>query len=650
MCGICGIINTNSLVETSQLLSMTRVLRHRGPDDEGFMLGHTDNNIVKSFHHDETIESIKRRTPRLENNFNANLGFGFRRLSILDLSENGHQPMHFEEVGLWIVYNGEIYNYIEIREELRAKGYAFKSNTDTEVILKSYHEWGEDCVHKFNGMWAFAIWDSKNKKLFCSRDRFGIKPFYYNYIPGAHFVFASEIKSILLVIQSEPDKQILFDSFAHGYSDHNERTFFKDVKQLRGGHNLVLQNGYVSVYRYYKLRMNPCTDSFETAREKLRELLFDSVRIRLRSDVPLGYALSGGIDSSSIVGIASQINSGSNNTFSMIYPGDSVDESFFIKKVIEKTGVNHHFVSPTPEDFLKDLDNFIWHQEEPFIGTSYFGEFKLRELIRKKNVTVSLEGQGADEIIMGYTSLLLPYFFDLLSNFKLTTLIREHGNFHQYIGSLKQIIKAYIIRGQKSSPEHLYNKYHHLNRTYFEGIPNHSDQFDRFNSGSHLNDTLYEMLIYTSIPQQLVRADKNAMAFSVECRFPFLDYRLVEHSINLSYHYKTKNGLTKYILREAMKDILPREVYNRKDKIGFAIPGNSFNNIKTKKYFHDFLNNIKNEDFLFLNKKAFMDEYFSNSQEILFDWKFWKTLSVILWMDRFNKNIHSNTTVRLLVK
>ena len=157
-------------------------------------------------------------------------------------------------------------------------------------------------------------------------------------------------------------------------------------------------------------------------REKLRELLFDAVRIRLRSDVPLGYALSGGIDSSSIVGIASKINSGSNNTFSMIYPGDNVDESFFIKKVIEKTGVNHHFVSPTPEDFLKDLDNFIWHQEEPFIGTSYFGEFKLRELIRKNNVTVSLEGQGADEIITGYTSLLYPYFFDLISNFSITKI------------------------------------------------------------------------------------------------------------------------------------------------------------------------------------------------------------------------------------
>lgn len=639
MCGICGVITYTEAVESDKLLSMTRVLRHRGPDDEGFILGDINKNIFKSFHHDETIDSIKSRTPRLENDFNADLGFGFRRLSILDLSENGHQPMHFEESGLWIVYNGEIYNYIEIREELRAKGYAFKSNTDTEVILKAYHEWGEDCVYKFNGMWAFAIWDSKSKKLFCSRDRFGIKPFYYNHKSGVHFVFASEIKSILQVIKSGPDEQILYDSFSYGYSDHNERTFFEDVKQLRGGHNLILQDGNVSINRYYKIKRHHCTDSFETARERIRELLFDAVRIRLRSDVPLGYALSGGIDSSSIVGIASKINSGSNNTFSMIYSGDNVDESFFIKKVIAKTGVNHHFVSPTPEDFLEDLDNFIWHQEEPFIGTSYFGEFKLRELIRKNNVTVSLEGQGADEIITGYTSLLLPYFFDLLSKLKLARLVNEHKYFSHYVGSLKQVIKAYLVRGKKSSSEYLFKKYPYLNRSYFEGIQNHSNEFERFDSGSHLNDALYDMLIYTSIPQQLVRADKNAMAFSVECRFPFLDYRLVEYAINLSYDYKTKNGLTKYILREAMKDLLPAEVYNRKDKIGFAIPNNSFDSGKVREYFYEITRNIRDENIPFLNKTTFLEEYFSKSNNNILDWKFWKTASVLLWFERFN-NIH----------
>lgn len=637
MCGICGIINSNSPIETEQLLSMTRVLRHRGPDDEGFVLGVTEQNIIKTFHHDETIESIKSKSPRLENEFDANFGFGFRRLSILDLSENGHQPMQFEEAGLWIVYNGEIYNYIEIRKELRAKGYAFKSNTDTEVILKSYHEWGEDCVRKFNGMWAFAIWDSKNKKLFCSRDRFGIKPFYYNHKPGVHFVFASEIKSILQVIKSEPDRQILYDSFAYGYSDHNEQTFFSDVKQLRGGHNLILQSGKLSIYRFYKIERQPCTDSFETAKEKLRGLLFDSVRIRLRSDVPLGYALSGGIDSSSIVGIASKINSGSNNTFSMIYPGDNVDESYFINKVIENTGVNHHFISPTSEDFLKDLDNFIWHQEEPFFGTSYFGEFKLRELIRKNNVTVSLEGQGADEIITGYTSLLYPYFFDLISNLRVQKFTNEYKHFKNYLNNPAGIIKAYLLRKRKTDEINLLKKYPYLNKDFTSTINNSLNEFESFNSGSHLNDTLYEMLLYTSIPQQLVRADKSSMAFSVECRFPFLDYRVVEYAINLSYDYKTRNGFTKHILREAMKDLLPVEVYNRKDKIGFAIPNNSFDSIKLKAYFYELLNNVKDENIGFLNKQIFMGEYFSNSNIKTLDWKFWKVASVILWYDKFVK-------------
>jgi len=635
MCGICGIINFNIPIETDQLLSMTRVLRHRGPDDEGFILGNIKNNQFKAFHHDETIKSIKACTSRLANDINANLGFGFRRLSILDLSENGHQPMQFEEAGLWIVYNGEIYNYIEIREELRAKGYAFKSNTDTEVILKSYHEWGVDCVHKFNGMWAFAIWDSSNNKLFCSRDRFGIKPFYFCFNSHQQFLFASEIKAILQLIKSKPDKQILYNSFAHGYSDHNERTFFEDIKQLRGGHNLVYQDGSLNVYRYYNLKSQPVNDSFETAKEKLKELLFDSVRIRLRSDVPLGYALSGGIDSSSIVGIASKINSGSNNTFSMIYPRNAVDESFYIKKVIEKTGVNHHFVSPTPEDLLNDLNSFVWHQEEPFFGTSYFGEFKLRELIRKNNVTVSLEGQGADEIITGYTSLLYPYFYDLLSKLKFSRFFSEHKHFKDDLGSSAGIVKAYLLHMKKANESNIQKKYPYLIGDFFNNTSRSRIIFESFNSGSYLNNTLFEMLLYTSIPQQLVRADKSSMAFSVECRFPFLDYRVVEYAINLSYDYKTKNGLTKFALREAMIDLLPAEVYNRKDKIGFAIPYNSFNTNKVKDYFRELISNAKDENFNFLDKKIFMRTYFSNTNEQNLDWKFWKVASVILWYNKF---------------
>lgn len=637
MCGICGIINSNSPIETEQLLSMTRVLRHRGPDDEGFVLGNIEKNNFTAFHHDETIKSIKACTSRLANDINANLGFGFRRLSILDLSENGHQPMQFGDAGLWIVYNGEIYNYIEIREELRAKGYTFKSNTDTEVILKSYHEWGEECVHRFNGMWAFAIWDSNKKKLFCSRDRFGIKPFYYYFNSHQQFLFASEIKAILQLIKSKPDKQILYDSFAYGYSDHNERTFFEDIKQLRGGHNLIYQNGSLNVYRYYNLKSRPVNDPFEKAKEKLKELLFDSVRIRLRSDVPLGYALSGGIDSSSIVSIASKINSGSNNTFSMIYPGHSIDESFFINKVIDKTGVDHHFVSPTSEDLLKDLDSFIWHQEEPFFGTSYFGEFKLRELIRKNNVTVSLEGQGADEIITGYSSLLYPYFYDLLSKLKLSRFLNEHKHFKDYLGSPAGIIKAYLVHLRKANEINIQKKYPYLSSDFFNDISRNQPEFESFNSGSYLNDTLYEMLLYTSIPQQLVRADKSSMAFSVECRFPFLDYRVVEHAINLSYDYKTKNGLTKFILREAMKDLLPAEVYNRKDKIGFAIPNNSFNTDKLKEYFRELISNTNDENFNFQDKKIFMGTYFSNMNEQNLDWKFWKVASVLLWYNRFIK-------------
>jgi len=635
MCGICGIINFNNSIDISKLLLMTRILRHRGPDDEGFILGNFKNNLVKSFHHDETIDSLKRKLPRLENNLNANFGFGFRRLAILDLSENGHQPMGFEEAGLWIVFNGEIYNYIELREQLIKYGYKFCSNTDTEVILKAYHKWGEDCIHKFNGMWAFVIYDAKKNLFFCSRDRFGIKPFYYFYDSDHQFIFSSEIKSILQFIDFKPDLNTLSDYFLFGFSDHNERTFVNKVNQLRPGHNLIIKNGNLKIYQYYKIPQLNITDNFDKAKETIKELLYDAVRLRLRSDVPVGYALSGGVDSSSIVGIAAKINNGSNNTFSMIYPEDIIDESYFIKKVIEKTGVNHYFVTPAVEDFIKDLDDFIWHQEEPFLGLSYFGEFKLRELIRKNNVIVSLEGQGADEIITGYTSLLYPYFFDLLSNFQFYKFLKEYKLFKNYVNHWLRIINSYIKRSKKQNISYLSKKYPYLNIEYFPKVENHYGFQNEFNWDSYLNDKLYEMLVYTSIPQQLIRADKNAMAFSVECRFPFLDYRLVEYAINLPYDYKIKNGTTKYILREAMKDLLPSEVYKRKDKIGFAIPNNEFNTSIIKKHILGLLNEVEFDELPLLNKKKFMNEYFSKGTDKNLDWKFWSVTSIYLWFKRF---------------
>lgn len=662
MCGISGIIKENSAVDVNQLLSMTKVLQHRGPDDEGYLLINSRKNIISSYHHNDTIDAIKNRTPRLENNINADLGFGFRRLSILDLTEHGHQPMQFKDAGLWIIFNGEIYNFIELRDELKQSGYTFESNTDTEVILKSYHKWGENCVHKFNGMWAFAIWDSENKKLFCSRDRFGVKPFYYHHTVNIQFLFASEIKSILQVIKSNPDREALYIAFSSGYSDHNNKTFFEDIKQLRGGHNLTFQNGKLNIYRYYSLKSQPVNTSFAGAKEKLKELLFDSVRIRLRSDVPVGYALSGGIDSSSIVGIASKINTGSNNTFSMIYPGNSVDESFFIKKVIDKTGVNHHFVTPSSDDLINDLNKFIWHQEEPFFGTSYFGEFKLRELIRKNGVIVSLEGQGADEIITGYTSLVYPYFYDLISGFKIQKFINEFNRFKHLENNLVRILRAYYTRNKKKTNSFLSTKYPFLNMNYFPehiGLCNQRNTykqtfpekpvsdvcmfpycdlcsyFNEFDSGSHLNNTLYEMLIYTSIPQQLVRADKSSMAFSVECRFPFLDYRVVEYALNLPYEFKINNGITKFILRESMKELLPAEVYKRKDKIGFAIPDEKFSESDYKKGFIQIVMDSASHEFDFIKKDQFYSTYHRN--DVKPDWKFWKTVSVQLW---YNNLIH----------
>lgn len=634
MCGICGIYNFNESIEEKDLVKMTNLMRHRGPDDEGYLLINTRNDKNESFHYKDTIPEIRNKTRNIEdieeNKFN--LGFGFRRLSIIDLTEKGHQPMSFDEAGLHIVYNGEIYNYIEIREELKGYGYAFKSNTDTEVILKSYHKWGEDCLHKFNGMWAFAISDSREKKLFCSRDRFGVKPFYY-YCDEKIFIFASEIKSILIIAKAKPDIQTTYEYFANGYTDHSEHTFFEGIKQLRGGQNLILTSKDIQIKKYYEPIINETTDTFKEAKSKYKELIYDAVKLRLRSDVPLGYALSGGMDSSSITTIATLLNNGVNNTFSMVYPNMQYDETGFIKEVVNATRVNEHYITPTIDDLIKQLDKFIWHQEEPFAGLSYFGEFKLRELIKSSNTTVSLEGQGADETISGYTSLIYHYYFDLIRELKFIKLKNEINKFLVTTKSRTSIFKRFISNNitpkRKTS---ITEKYPYLALDYL----NHSKNNYKIGEKkfkSYLNTELYKMLFYTSIPQQLTRADKSAMAFSVECRFPFLDYRLVEYSMSLPYYFKINNGVTKLILRESLQEILPDKIYKRKDKIGFALPENRFITKVQERYFHKIIGDI-------LLKIDFVDKdkYNKHYKEEGINWKFWKTASYLLWYDKFINN------------
>ncbi|MBI4712412.1 MAG: asparagine synthase (glutamine-hydrolyzing) [Planctomycetes bacterium] len=416
MCGICGIYS-NEPVDKDVVKRMNDALAHRGPDDEGIYL-----NQQSPF-----------------------VGLANRRLSIIDLSPAGHQPMSNENQTIWITYNGEIYNYIELRSELQKLGHRFRSDTDTEVIIHAYEEWGEDCLRHFNGMWAFAIWNSKRRRLFCARDHFGIKPFYY-FWDGKTFVFASEIKSILThpAVPRKPDETIIYDYLTTGLIDHSEETFFHQIKQLRPAHYLTINpDRCLEVNKWWDIavnhRFNDNSLNGKDITDRFKNLLEDSVRLRLRSDVPVGTCLSGGLDSSSIVCLANNLIRDNKiikpeligrhqKTFSACYDDPRVDERRFIKEVLNQTGAESHLTFPNGQGLWTDLERLIWHQDEPFGSTSIYAQWSVMKLTANNGVKVLLDGQGGDELMAGYGSYQGTFIAQLINAFRITQAYREIKN------------------------------------------------------------------------------------------------------------------------------------------------------------------------------------------------------------------------------
>ena len=376
MCGIVGFISRTGRyrIDTPTMVRMRDSMIHRGPDDAGLQI------------FDESCVAL-----------------GHRRLSILDLSAAGHQPMSYHE-RYWITYNGEVYNYQEIRKELESKGYTFRSETDTEVILAAYVEWGAGCLSRFNGMWAFAIWDAQEKILFCSRDRFGIKPFYY-YDDGERFIFASEIRAILASgdVAIEHDRGAIAEYLKTGIVDGIEQTFFHDIKRLKPGRYLKINRTSTQQHVYWQLSSIIPKDTFtEQDIEQFRDLFHDSVRLRMISDVPLGTCLSGGLDSSSIFSVATRLSGRPLNTFSAFFDeGSEYDEREFFECVADKYNAHQHIVNPKGDSLFDLLPKIFWHLEEPSKALGVFPQWHVMELANKE-VTVLLDGQGGDEVLGGY--------------------------------------------------------------------------------------------------------------------------------------------------------------------------------------------------------------------------------------------------------
>jgi asparagine synthase (glutamine-hydrolysing) len=546
MCGINGF----TWKDADLIEKMNLVLQHRGPDDQSTYI---DDKV----------------------------SLGHCRLAIIDLSPAGRQPKCNEDASIWIVFNGEIYNFQEIRSLLEMAGHRISSNSDTEVIIHADEEWGTDCVERFNGMWAFAIYDKKKGTIFLSRDRFGVKPLYFCQDEKG-LIFSSEIKGILQhSISRIPNDKVVYDFLILGFVDHSPDTFFQDINRLMPGESMIydLSRGVTNKFRWYDLA-NRLLDAGkiteEVAAKRIRDLFEDSVRYRLISDVPVGSCLSGGIDSSAIVHAMRNLkDDGEIKTFSMVFPGKKQDESTFIDEVVAATKVEAHKVSPSTEDLLGDLYDLIRTQEEPFGSLSIYGQYKVMHLANRSGMKVLLDGQGSDEIFAGYFIYYKYYLFESLLHLRIGEAIETAKRMKSKLQDMVLFPAMTILSKLGLSQGILRNlwlsRMKHLKG--FEGLQLANPLTDR---GFDLNRALYSDLTRYSVPQLLRYEDKNSMRWSIESRVPFLDYRLVELAMSLPSSYKIKKGTTKYILRKAMKGLVSDRILERKDKIGFATPDESW--------------------------------------------------------------------------
>lgn len=550
MCGISVLIdNNNQPVSTELIRQMNDKVAHRGPDDEGYYYG-------------------------------ENFAFGHRRLSIVDTSNAGHQPM--QKGTDCIVFNGMIYNYIELRKELIGAGYSFTSQTDTEVILAAYQHWNTDAFKRFNGMWAIGIYDAPAQKIIFSRDHFGIKPLYYT-THNNYFAAASEIKQFTVLPGFNPvlNSSVTVNFLAKGWLNYSDETFFNGVSALTPGHYLEysLPDKSHSLHEWYNLKKNVTTvpHDFEKATTTVSNLFRQSVQMRMRADVKVGSCLSGGIDSSSIVSVIHEQQSANEyfTTFTSCYTDKRYDEQQYSDVVTRQTGFTAVKVFPDLRHLLTagDLDTMLYHQDQPFSSASHYSEFSVFKTAQANQMKVILDGQGADEYFCGYPEFLTEYIASYLRRGKFRKAIKAAG-FTKEAGAVvakrwKALWTVWVWYPIIKRAKRWLGK---------DDYPWMSEKAQSRLKGENIDFTAkgiralsLEQLVYSSIPYQLHSEDRNSMMFSIESRLPFLDHRLVEYVLGLPADYKINHGYTKYILRQALPE-LPQLVRWRKDKLGFAAP------------------------------------------------------------------------------
>lgn len=612
MCGIFGYIG---YIDKNLAKKCTNTLAHRGPD--GFGLHHTDNFC-----------------------------FGHRRLAILDLSEKGKQPMSYANDRYWITYNGEIYNFLEIKNELTKKGYKFFSETDTEVILAAFTEWKEKCLKKFNGMWAFAIWDNVNKKLFLSRDRFGKKPLFFSQIEN-NFIFASEMKAITPLLKNiEPNlKLIKGKMFAY---EHTEECLIKNIKRFPAGHFGYYKNEKLHIKKYWNTldHLIKIPKSYEDQLAMFQELFLDACKIRMRSDVPIGTALSGGLDSSAVISSLAHIgkrggerlSANWQNAFIASFPGSILDEVKYAKKVTDNIGINPHIIQINPEKYIKKLNNFFYLFEEIY-NTSPIPFIVTYEAMRKNKIIVTLDGHGADELFGGYG-------FDILNAF-------DNSKWHS-IKSLEMLSAYYGIAinnsGQfrKLPPKSIYAIKSLIKKILGKSsnqLTSGNVSHKNWDSLDCLNKILYNSTHETTLPTLLRNYDRYSMINGVEIRMPFMDHRIVSFAFSLPWTSKIKNGFTKSIIRDSLSDFMPKKIAYRKTKIGFNSPIIDWIKGPLKPFLFDIVNSSSFLNSNYIDSKTIKGKIENTIKDpnatFTMGMDIWKSLSPYLWEQSFLKKVTS---------
>lgn len=603
MCGIAGIFlkrpQTINLKRSIQ--SMTRAIKHRGPDGEGYLLGSLDG-YKPFFGINKNSSQLFKFIPETaieQADEEYIYALSHVRLSILDLTDSGHQPMCDLNENYWITYNGEIYNYLELKEELILLGVKFFGYSDTEVIINAYKIWGSKCVEKFNGMWSFVLIDKLTNIVFASRDRFGVKPFYYVNNDNL-FAFASEQKAFVKsnLVEAKVSLNHQFDYLINTSLEHGTNNFFQGINELLPGHNLHfnLSTHHLHTEQYYCLskRVNLENDDLSDQQliQKIQETLFNAVKLRLRSDVEVGTCLSGGIDSSAISVIMQHLMKQPLNCFTAKFENTVIDESAYAKIVTKKLNANHYFVEPTIAEFENEVNTLVYSQDVPIWSTSTFAQFKVMELAKQQQIKVVLDGQGADELFAGYHHHFVAQWLQLFKELKWVDLnsaiIASNKSIDSpYLFFLKDLIKNKVALTKGS-----------LNK-FFKPDFLQISEIETLMSYNDVNLQLLHDIEIKRLKSFLKCEDRCGMWHGVESRTPFSDdIHLIELLFSFDGKRKIKNGTSKYFLREAVKDLLPESIYNRFDKKGFETPQHAW----IKQLLPIMLERIKAANFEFLNK------------------------------------------------